>query len=223
MIMGFDTLKDAVEAHLEYLNPVALGQIELDRRREKRRIARAKVKGSNSDDVSDEAHYGSNDNRAVDKDESSPYDGDKFDLASRLARSLAADQDRSLTAVHELESRMRNLQGRYEKQTPDENALKARLMRYFARGSTFDGCLVWSFRGYFSDKYSLDEIKSYRFFNFDDAKQAKDSGQVAEPSKSTSHAADRAEAAATSPVVSTRTQELLREAREVCAILTADK
>ncbi|KAI5828583.1 hypothetical protein K523DRAFT_276462 [Schizophyllum commune Tattone D] len=223
IMMGFDTLKEAVEAHSEHLNPVALGQIELDRRREKHRIARSKVKGDDSDDVDDEAHDGNNDNRAADMDESSPNDGDRFDLASRLARSLAADQDRSLTAVHDLETRMRDLQGRYETQTPDENALKARLLRYFARGSTVDGCLVWSFREYFSDKYSLDDIKSYRFFNFDDAKQAKDSGQVAEPSKSASHAADRAEAAATSPVAFTRTQELLGEAREVCAILTADK
>ncbi|KAI5828586.1 hypothetical protein K523DRAFT_353306 [Schizophyllum commune Tattone D] len=220
--IGSNTLKEAVEVHSHYLNPPILAQLEGDRRL----IALSKDNGddlADLDDADDEAHDGITDNRAVTEDESSPHDGDELDLASRLKRSLAADQDRSLTAVHELYTRMRELQGLYEKQTPDEIALKARLLRYFARGSTFDGCLVWSFRGYFSDKYSPDEIKSYRFFNFDDAKQAKDPGQVAEPSKSTSHAADCDEAAATSPVVSTRTQELLGEAREVCAILTADK
>ena len=199
-----------------------MAQLEGDRRL----IALSKDNGddlADLDDADDEAHDGITDNRAVTEDESSPHDGDELDLASPLKRSLAADQDRSLTAVHELYTRMRELQGLYEEQTPDEIALKARLLRYFARGSTFDGCLVWSFREYFSDKYSLDDIKSYRFFNFDDAKQAKNPGQVAEPSKSVSHAAGRDEAAATSPLVSTRTQELLGEAREVCAILTADK
>ncbi|KAL1676690.1 hypothetical protein EV122DRAFT_215828, partial [Schizophyllum commune] len=212
--IGSNTLTEVVEVHSHYLNPPILAQLEGDRRL----IALSKDNGddlADLDDADDEAHDGITDNRAVTEDESSPHDGDELDLASRLKRSLAADQDRSLTAVHELYTRMRELQGLYEKQTPDEIALKARLLRYFARGSTFDGCLVWSFRGYFSDKYSPDEIKSYRFFNFDDAKQAKDLGQVAEPSKSTSHAADCDEAAATSPVVSTRTQELLGEAREV--------
>ena len=72
-------------------------------------------------------------------------------------------------------------------------------------------------------RHSDEFLGSRSAFNFDDAKQTKGSGQVAEPSKSASHAADRAEAAATSPVAFTRTQELLGEAREVCAILTADK
>ncbi|KAI5894873.1 uncharacterized protein SCHCODRAFT_02726913 [Schizophyllum commune H4-8] len=223
MMRGSNTLKEDMEVHAMYLNPVALAQVKHDRIHNKWRIAVSKDMGNDSDDPddsddsdydSDDARDGNIDNRAVDN-EAGHSDGDEFDLASRMKRSLAADQDRSLTAVHDLYTRMRDLQGQYEKQTPDENALKARLLRYFDRGSTFDGCLVWSFRGYFSEKYSLDEIKSYRFFNFDDAKQAKDSGQVAEPSKSASHAVDRAEAAVASPVAFTRTQELLGEAREV--------